>query len=59
MYQNIYKESNKCHLVAVSKSKTISDITLAYDAGQRKFGENYVDEFVEKAKKLETSHKDI
>lgn len=31
-------------LVAVSKSKTIDEIMEAYDAGQRDFGENYVQE---------------
>jgi PLP dependent protein len=35
-------------LVAVSKTKPIEDILAAYEAGQRTFGENYVDEFVEK-----------
>ena len=39
-------------MVAVSKAKPISDIKLAYEAGQRIFGENYVDEFVEKAKEI-------
>ena len=31
-------------LVAVSKTKTIDEIMEAYDAGQRDFGENYVQE---------------
>ncbi|MFY8065681.1 MAG: YggS family pyridoxal phosphate-dependent enzyme, partial [Flavobacterium sp.] len=35
-------------LVAVSKTKPISDLMEAYDAGQRIFGENYVQELVEK-----------
>lgn len=30
-------------LVAVSKTKTVEEIREAYDAGQRHFGENYVD----------------
>jgi uncharacterized pyridoxal phosphate-containing UPF0001 family protein len=29
-------------LVAVSKTKPVSDLMHAYDAGQRVFGENYV-----------------
>jgi uncharacterized pyridoxal phosphate-containing UPF0001 family protein len=29
-------------LVAVSKTKPVSDVREAYDAGQRVFGENYV-----------------
>ena len=35
-------------LVAVSKTKPISDIMEAYDAGQRVFGENKIQEMVEK-----------
>jgi|TARA_B110000037_G_scaffold223099_1_gene302059 pyridoxal phosphate enzyme (YggS family) len=35
-------------LVAVSKTKPISDIQEAYDAGQRIFGENKIQEMVEK-----------
>ncbi|MEA1786360.1 YggS family pyridoxal phosphate-dependent enzyme [Arenibacter sp. GZD96] len=36
------------HLVAVSKTKPISVLQEAYDAGQRIFGENRVQEMVEK-----------
>ncbi|KAG9040922.1 hypothetical protein FS842_002783, partial [Serendipita sp. 407] len=36
-------------LVAVSKRKPISDITACFQAGQMDFGENYVNELVEKA----------
>jgi PLP dependent protein len=35
-------------LVAVSKTKPISDIQELYDMGQRDFGENYVQELAEK-----------
>jgi hypothetical protein len=35
-------------LVAVSKKKPASDIQALYDLGQRHFGENYVQELVEK-----------
>ena len=35
-------------LVAVSKTKPVSDIMEAYQAGQRDFGENYVQELLEK-----------
>ena len=41
-----------CVLLAVSKTKPVEDIQAAYDAGHRSFGENYVDEFAEKAPKL-------
>jgi uncharacterized pyridoxal phosphate-containing UPF0001 family protein len=30
----------------------VEDIKIAYDAGQRAFGENYVDEMLEKTDKL-------
>lgn len=36
-------------LVAVSKIKPVSMIVDAYEAGQRHFGENYVNELAEKA----------
>ena len=41
-------------LVAVSKFKPAADILEAYRAGQRDFGENYVQELVDKAKGLPT-----
>lgn len=39
-------------LVAVSKTKPISDLMEAYDAGQHIFGENYVQELVEKQEQM-------
>lgn len=39
-------------LVAVSKTKPNADILEAYEAGQRVFGENYVQELVEKHEQL-------
>lgn len=39
-------------LVAVSKFKPAADIREAYEAGQRDFGENYVQEMVNKAEEL-------
>lgn len=35
-------------LIAVSKTKPVSDIQELYDLGQRDFGENYVQELTEK-----------
>lgn len=37
-------------LVAVSKTKPAESVIEAYKAGQRHFGENYVQELVEKSK---------
>lgn len=53
-YQSIKKEldSKKVVLVAVSKTKPVSEIMALYDLGQRDFGENYVQELVEKQKQL-------
>jgi pyridoxal phosphate enzyme (YggS family) len=42
----------KVTLIAVSKTKTVADIQEAYDAGQRLFGENTVQEMVEKHEQL-------
>src|SRR5688500_11782951 len=39
-------------LVAVSKTKPVGDIKALYDLGHRDFGENYVQELVEKAAQL-------
>ncbi len=39
---------NHVTLVAVSKTKPVADLMEAYHAGQRIFGENYVQELVEK-----------
>ncbi|GJQ75493.1 hypothetical protein Trydic_g17580 [Trypoxylus dichotomus] len=47
-------QGNIPQLVAVSKTKPIEMIIEAYEAGQRHFGENYVNELVDKA-----NHKDI
>lgn len=49
-------EGIKVNLLAVSKTKPIEDLQEAYDAGQRLFGENTVQELVEKH---ETLPKDI
>ncbi|MEP7141376.1 MAG: YggS family pyridoxal phosphate-dependent enzyme [Ferruginibacter sp.] len=40
--------NGKAVLVAVSKTKPIEDILALYDLGQRDFGENYVQELVDK-----------
>jgi len=44
--------SSKPRLVAVSKTKPKEALQEAYDAGQRVFGENYVQELLEKAPEL-------
>lgn len=49
---NNYLSNTNCKLVAVSKTKPNSDIQEAYDAGQRIFGENKVQEMVEKHSNL-------
>eukprot|EP00026_Physarum_polycephalum_P015448 Phypoly_transcript_16132.p1 GENE.Phypoly_transcript_16132~~Phypoly_transcript_16132.p1 ORF type:complete len:288 (+),score=26.06 Phypoly_transcript_16132:51-866(+) len=44
--------TNKVRLVAVSKTKPSSAIRIAYNHGQRHFGENYIQELSEKAQEL-------
>ena len=53
-YQQINEELrlSKITLVAVSKTKPVEDILELYDLGHRDFGENYVQELVEKAERL-------
>jgi len=45
-------KSNQSQLVAVSKTFPTEIIKEVYDLGQRDFGENYVDEFIEKSKQV-------
>lgn len=48
-YREILAElQGKAQLVAVSKTKPAEDIRALYDLGQRDFGENYVQELVDK-----------
>ncbi|KAI9199006.1 hypothetical protein LWI28_025768 [Acer negundo] len=46
------RASDRIRIVAVSKTKPVSLIRQVYDAGHRSFGENYVQEIVEKAPQL-------
>eukprot|EP00871_Galdieria_phlegrea_P004685 jgi/Galph1/5217/GphlegSOOS_G3820.1 len=50
--QECSRINNVPRIVAVSKTKPVSLILEAYQAGQRHFGENYVQELVDKAKQL-------
>ncbi len=48
-YDSLLKELyGRATLVAVSKTKPVEDIRALYDLGQRDFGENYVQELVDK-----------
>lgn len=49
---NANRPPNSVKLLAVSKTKPVSDIMEAYEAGQRMFGENYVQEGVDKIQQL-------
>jgi hypothetical protein len=50
---NLRKElPSHVRLIAVSKTKPVSDLQQAYNAGQRIFGENYVQELTEKQPQL-------
>src|SRR4030095_16768745 len=53
-YQQIIKELGLTNttLVAVSKTKPVGDIKEMYELGQRDFGENYVQELVDKQAQL-------
>jgi len=53
VYKKIIDEiGSKVTLVAVSKTKPVEDILKLYELGHRDFGENYVQELVNKADKL-------
>ncbi len=51
-YKQILESLGSVVLVAVSKTKPNSDIEALYTAGQRDFGENYVQELVDKQASL-------
>lgn len=53
-YKNLAKEckAKNVTLVAVSKTKPARDILELYNLGQRDFGENYVQELIEKERQL-------
>ena len=53
-YHHLIKQlqSKNVQLVAVSKTKPNEDILALYEQGQRAFGENYVQEIVDKAASL-------
>lgn len=46
------RQADQIRVVAVGKTKPVSLLQQVYDAGHRIFGENYVQEFVEKAPQL-------
>lgn len=50
------RDPNRVRVVAVSKTKPVSLIRQVYDAGHRRFGENYVQEIVDKAPQVGLSH---
>jgi pyridoxal phosphate enzyme (YggS family) len=53
IFENKSKRSlNSVHLLAVSKKKSVTDIEKAITAGQTAFGENYVQEAIEKIQAL-------
>eukprot|EP01038_Epipyxis_sp_PR26KG_P004155 gene4155-5919_t len=45
----VNRNSESIRLVAVSKTKSATDIKLLYEAGHRNFGENYFQELLDKA----------
>ena len=53
-YTNLIEEckSKNVTLVAVSKTKPVEDIFTLYNLGQKDFGENYVQELLEKQEQL-------
>jgi pyridoxal phosphate enzyme (YggS family) len=48
----VFNLCEKVRLVAVSKTKSVEAVMEAYNAGQRHFGENYVQEIISKAEFL-------
>ncbi|SUI76203.1 Predicted enzyme with a TIM-barrel fold [Shewanella morhuae] len=57
--QKCDRQPSSIRLLAVSKTKPVEDIIAAYQAGQRCFGENYVQEGAEKITALKATYPDI
>lgn len=57
--QQTNRNISEVSLLAVSKTKSVEAILTAYQAGQRKFGENYVQEGVEKIQHFEGQNVDL
>lgn len=57
--KNASRDPQEINLLAVSKTKPVSDIVEAYQEGQRLFGENYVQEAEIKIHALNESYDDI
>lgn len=50
--QQVQREAEEIQLLAVSKTKPVSAIKQAYQAGLRHFGENYLQESIEKIQQI-------
>ena len=50
------KRTDEVHLLAVSKAQPADKLRIAYHAGQRLFGENYVQEAISKQNELKDLH---
>ena len=57
--QKAQRPQSAVKLLAVSKTKPVEDIQMAIDAGQRAFGENYVQEGVEKIQYFADKHPEL
>ncbi|MDQ6756196.1 MAG: YggS family pyridoxal phosphate-dependent enzyme [Bacteroidota bacterium] len=51
-YKKLVSELQQVKLIAVSKKKSAGDIKALYELGQKDFGENYVQELVDKYEQL-------
>ena len=53
--ERVGRDPERVRVVAVSKTKPVALIRQIYDAGHRCFGENYVQEFIDKAPQVPPS----
>lgn len=54
-----FKSENPLHLLVVSKAQSLSSIKQVIDAGHYRFGENYVQEAVQKIEELNKEYKNL
>ena len=50
--QSVGRSEGEVKILAVTKKKSVEMMELAYELGVRSFGENYVDEYLDKKKRL-------
>jgi len=52
LWEQFSLDCKNCKIIAVTKGRSLEQIKKAYEVGVRNFGENYVQEFLQKYEQL-------